>query len=229
MKKVIDLLTGKEVEKTFKAPKILNGNPVYESSPLASLGIVISNFEVKQFNYSPKVKIQIATQQEALMAVETAIAVKKKAEQEEQTKIAEGKANVAEARYKEEEIKTRAIVAAQKEKETAILKAEQNRDTAKLDKDAAVFYKEEQRLRGEGEAARKKAVMLADGALDKKLKALVEMNLNYAVNFGKQKWTPEIDMSGSSGKKSNKAVDLIDLLMVKTAKDLNLDMSIKTK
>ena len=55
------------------------------------------------------------------------------------------------------------------------------------------------------------------------------MNANYAIEFGKQKWVPEVQFGDNGGAKgsSNEASDLINMLTVKTAKDLSLDMSIK--
>ena len=81
---------------------------------------------------------------------------------------------------------------------------------------------------GEGEAERKKLVMQADGALDPKLKAYIEVNAKYAEAIANYKgdWVPKVVMGQSAGSKGNGAQDMIDLLSVKTAKELGLDMSV---
>ena len=60
-----------------------------------------------------------------------------------------------------------------------------------------------------------------------------EVNFRYADNMGKQKWVPEVNMgsSGAGGSTGNggNAAALIDMFMVKTAKDLSLDMEMKGK
>jgi len=108
--------------------------------------------------------------------------------------------------------------------------AEQQRDVAKLEKEAATFTKQKDILLGEGEAARKKLVMQADGALTQKLKAWIEVNKSYASAMGSYQgdWVPKTQFNGTGTTKTatNGASTLIDLLTAKTADDLSLKMSI---
>jgi regulator of protease activity HflC (stomatin/prohibitin superfamily) len=217
-KKILDPLSGEEVTKIFKIIKKRDGIPLRQPNPLEGLGITISNFEVKDFVYSDTVKEQIKTQQEALMGVETSRAKAKQAEQEKITIIEQGKARVEQARYEEEEKKARAVVA-----------ASQSRDVAQLHRDAAVFSKEKDILLGQGEATRKKLVMEADGALEKKLATYERVMENFAKEFGKQKWVPEISMSGSADNKGNAAINFMEILGAKAARDLSLDIGVQKK
>ena len=71
--------------------------------------------------------------------------------------------------------------------------------------------------------------MNADGALAQKLEAWKEVNSYYAkaMKDYKGQWVPNVVMSGGSkGQNVNAAQSLLDLFMVKTARDLSLDMSI---
>lgn len=218
VKKVKDPISGELVTKTYK---VINtdkeGNIIREKNPLEGLGITLANFEIKDFVYTEKVNEQIKTQQEAIMAVATAKAEATKAEQDKLKIEAEGKAMVATARYEKEQEKIKAVVT-----------AEQKKEVAKLDMEAASFYKQSQILKGEGEAARKKKVMLADGALDKKLKAYVEVQRIYAQEFGKQKWVPEVMLGGTGGQATgaSNVATMMDVLTLKALKDLNLDMKV---
>lgn len=100
--------------------------------------------------------------------------------------------------------------------ELAALKAEQ--------------YKRAKILEGEGNAEKAHLEMQANGALEQKLAAYVEVNKVYAKEFGNYKgnWVPGVIM-GSDGKaaQSGGATDMINLLTIKTAKDLELDMTMQ--
>jgi len=238
---VEDLVTG---EKTWKKVKVIltHGDvPLHEENPLEGTGIILKNFEIKSFQYEKKVQVQIAKQQEARMAVETAKAEAEKAKQGELKAIAEGKMNVAKAKYEKEQDKIRAVVDAQKDKEVqelnaardknvAVIAGEQRKEVATLDRDAAKLKKEELILLGQGEAERKKLVLAADGALEQKLEAYKQVNGFYAnaIQNYKGNWVPTTVM-GSNGKGSvNGANNLIDLLTAKTARDLSLSMEIES-
>ena len=78
-------------------------------------------------------------------------------------------------------------------------------------------------------AERKKLVMKADGALAQKLEAWKEVNKYYATAMKEYKgqWVPNVVMAGGQkGQNINAAQSLLDLFMVKTARDLSLDMTV---
>jgi hypothetical protein len=168
------------------------------------------------------------------MAIITAKAQAEQAKQEAITAEEKGKADVMKAKYEKEVEKERAVVEAQKLKEVAVIAAQQAVEVAeqgKLEAEqrklAAVEYKQEQVMRGEGDAAYKRQVMQADGALQQKLDAWVKVNSRYAQAVEKQKWVPEISLGAPGAAGATSAQSLVDLLLAKTAKDLALDMQIK--
>lgn len=63
--------------------------------------------------------------------------------------------------------------------------------------------------------------------LDKKLDAMVAINRAYAEALGKNRLVPDIVFGQQSGEGATGATDLINMLMVKTAKDLTLDNSVQ--
>ncbi len=225
-RKVLDPTSGELVTKSFKVIKLdKNGRPVYVAgNPLMGTGIYLTSFEIKKFDYEENVTNQIAEQQKATMEVATSQAKAKEAEQSALTEVAQGKARVAKAKYAEEEQKVKSIVQANKEKEVAELAAQKELQVAKLGEEAAKHTKQQQILLGQGEGQRKKAVMQADGALDKKLAAWEEVNKTYAQEFSKVKWVPEITMGGSASK--NGAADMMNMLTLQSARQLGLDLSI---
>lgn len=242
--KVKDEVTGKEVTRTSKVHVVdANGVRMREKSPFDGLGITLANFEVKSFIYEDKVKQQISTQQQAIMDVQTAKANALKAEQDSITTQKLGEAAVMKAKYVEEEGKIKAEVNAQKEasvavisaqklvdvatkeKEQALVAANRNKEVAVVELEAAKLEKQRQIELGTGESERRKMILAADGALDKKLEALVNINGKWADAFSKRQVPGVIMGGGHNG--DNDAVGFMEILGAKAAKDLQVELSNK--
>jgi hypothetical protein len=218
--KIIDQMTNTEKTVTVVDIVLKNGVPErQEDATMSAFGLKTYNFAIIDLPYDGVIEKQIQSQQQIIMDVQTSIADAKKAEQNAITVAKQGEANAAKAKWEQEVMKARAVTEAQQMKEVA-----------SLNKDAAEFKKAEQILLGQGEAERKKLVMTADGALDKKLEAYKEVNLNYAKAISEYKgnWVPSVVM-GENSKGGNGATDLINMLNAKTAMDLGIDMSVKGK
>lgn len=231
----IDESTSKKVTKNI--PVISYGEdglPIHLDSDLAGYGISVNGFQITDWDFEPKTLQQIATKREATMAIITAIANAERAKQDAITSEEQGKANVMTAKYQKEVLKEQAIVDAQREKEVAVISAQKNVEVArqfKLEAEqkklAATEYKQEQILRGEGDGAYKKLVMQADGALAQKLVTYERVMGRFASAIEKQKWVPEVQMGASFGESGgSSAMALIEMLSVKTAKDLALDVKV---
>lgn len=190
-----------------------------DESPLKLFGIRTFNPSINQIKYDATVEAQIQEQQKATMAVQTAIANAKKAEQDTITVTENGKAEAAKAKWAQEVIKA-----------TEVTSAEQRKAVATLDVQTAELRKRATILEGEGEAEKRRLVMSADGALDPKLKTWLESQKVWAdafKNYGGQ-LVPNVVMGNGPGSSTNAgqtATQLVELLTVKTAKDLGLDMS----
>jgi len=233
--RTVDESTGKTVTKNV--PVISYGDdglPMFLDSDLADYGISVNGFQITDWNFEPKTLQQIATKREATMAIITAIANAERAKQDAITSEEQGKANVMTAKYEKEVVKEQAIVDAQREKEVAVISAEKRVEVArqiKLEAEqkklAAAEYKQEQILRGEGDGAYKRIVMEADGALAQKLATYERVMNRFAAAIEKQKWVPEVQMGGETSSGGSNAMSLIEIMGVKAAKDLALDMKIK--
>jgi len=232
--KTVDEGTGKTVTKNI--PVISYGEdglPIHLNSDLVDYGVLVNGYQITDWDFEPKTLQQIATKREATMAIITAIANAERAKQDAITSEEQGKANVMTAKYQKEVLKEQAVVDAQREKEVAVISAEKNVEVArqqKLEAEqkklAAAEYKQEQILRGEGDGAYKKLVMQADGALAQKLATYEKVMNRFAQAIEKQKWVPEVQMGASEAGGSN-AMTLIEMMSVKAAKDLALDLKIK--
>lgn len=189
-----------------------------QGSMLGEFGIKLMPMSITSLDYDEIVEKQIKQRQDAITQVQIAQANARRAEQDAITVAKQGEAEAAKAKWEQEVIKARAVTEAQ-----------QKYEVAKLDAQAAEQWKQEQILRGEGESERKRLVMQADGALDKKLEAYTKVNEMYATAIASYKgaWVPSVVMGDSTSGGGNGAQDLINMLSVKTARDLSLDLGIK--
>lgn len=186
-----------------------------EVSPLKSYGIALSNLSIEGIKYDEKVEAQIEAQRKATMEVQTAMAKSKEAEQRALTAEKEGEAKAAEAKWEQE------VVAAKE-----VTQAEMRRKVAEEDVKTAELRKRQMILEGEGEAAKKRLVMQADGALKQKLDVWLkaeEMKWNAFAQF-KGNLVP-MYQSGTNGNNSNNAMQYMEIMGIKAMKDISLDMN----
>lgn len=218
--KVVDPLTGSE--KTVNAAEIVerDGKAVREQESAATIfGINLLPMTINQIKYDKTIEQQITTRQEAIQGVQIAQANALKAEQDAITTEKTGEADAAKAKWTQEAIKAQRVTEAQQELEVAALEAKQ-----------AEQYKLKQVLIGEGDAKRKQLDMQANGALDAKLAAYVEIQKAYAGAIAAYKgaWVPAY-VSGTNANTSagSGANQLIEMLSAKTAKELAIDLTVQ--
>lgn len=193
-----------------------NGQPRrVDEGQLNRFGIRTFNFAIEDLDYDEAVDKQIKGQQAITMQVQTAIAQAKQAEQKKLTVEAEGAAEAAAAKWDQEKIKAQKVTEAQ-----------QNLEVATLDNQAAQQEKEAVLKRASGEAEARRLKMAADGALEQKLGAWERVNGAYAeaIKGYQGNWVPTIQ-TGGTGNGGNGASALIDMLTIKTARDLGLDVT----
>lgn len=222
-----------DVDKTATIVEIVMNNSIperQEEAVLTRFGIRAFNFAITEMIYDEAVEGQIKKQQEITMSVQTAIADAKKAEQNAITIKKQGEADAARSKWEQEVKKATAVVLAQQEKEVAELDAAKKLAVAKLEREAAEQTKQREILLGEGESKRRELVMAADGALDKKLQAYIEVQAVWANAMSNYNGNivPTIIMGGQGGNTSGPTT-LIDLLTAKAARDLVLDLDVNKK
>ncbi|MES2625912.1 MAG: hypothetical protein V4628_11590 [Pseudomonadota bacterium] len=213
--------------------RVVNGTPGRGESQFLEYGMDVSGLQLIDWGFETKTLAQIQEKRAANMAIITSQANAAKANQERLQAIAEGEKNVATAQYEQEVEKARQIVIAQRESQVAEINAarqvlvnEQNTRARTEDVKAAEQEARAVELRTTAEAAAKRRLLEADGALEQKLAAYVAVQKVYAEQFAKQKWTPEVVMGGTGSDNGNAAADMIQLLTVRGAQDLALDLQI---
>lgn len=209
-----------------------------EESTLNRFGIVAHNFTISTMPYDDVVEKQITQQQQINMGIQTSVAEAKMAEQRAVTAEMQGKANATAAKWEQETRKAVAVTLAQQEKEVQSTNADRDRivaetqatqrlNVASLDRKAAEETKNQQILLGQGESERKKLVLAADGALEQKLKTYENVVQSAFQNLRGSQLVPMYVTGGGAGA-STSAMDFMNLLTAKFAKDIALDMTIPT-
>lgn len=215
--KEIDPITNTE-KTTTKVEVQVDSNGVaarQEASPVYSAGIKLYNTSINGMKYDQTVEDQIATQQKAIMQVQTAIANAKRAEQEALTTAKQGEANAAAAKWEQEVIKAKNVTEAEAARDVAALGVK----TAELDKQRMI-------LEGEGEGAKKRAAMVANGALEQKIAAYIEVQKYWADAFSKYTGNM-VPLYQSGGASSASGFNFMEMMGVKAMKDLTLDLGTK--
>ena len=196
-------------------------------------GVVITQVNVTDIDYEESVLAQIDRKREASMEAELAKVEAEKARQATIQAEEEGKRNVTIAKYEEEENKIKEITIAQKEREVAELAAQRdlavaeiNKQRAQIEVDTAELRRQATILEAEGEAEARRLLLEADGALEQKLAALIEIHKHWADAYTKQRPTPDM-VIGGNGEAGTSAQSFMDLIMLRTLQDLAVDLSVK--
>lgn len=147
------------------------------------------------------------------------------AKQEALTAEEEGKKRLIEIEYEEKQIQTQQVI----ERQTAVLLANEDIGKEKAALEAAKLKAQATKVTADAEAYAKKKVMLADGALEKKLDAFkwaVERNAS-AIENSKQPLVPSIVIGGDGKSVNGGSVNnLLQMMMVNEANKLNLNPNV---
>jgi len=219
-----DPLTGQKKTVDYVEPKLgagPNGIEREEESPIQRFGLSAYNITINGIDYDATVEEQIKQQQSAIMAVQQAIVNSRKAEQDAITVAKQGEAEAAKAKWVQEVIKATEITKAQQEKDVATLQAEKNKAVAALALDTAKLDAQTTMTSAKADSDAKKLAITADNALDKRLNAYVTTQKAWATAFSAQRQTPDIQMGGGS---NNPTTSFMDMLAVKAAKDLDVNV-----
>ena len=248
-REVLDDVTGEKVWKTFKIVKQVKDKNVYESSPLVGRGIKIDNYEIKSFGYEKKVTTQINEQRDMKMKIQTQKAQSALAEQDTLTVKATKEKELIEKEYSEKivtaqdtEIAERdkklklieadkRIALQQKAKEVALVKANQKNEVATVNLKTDIINAKAKKITADADAYAKKAIMVADNALDKKLKADIEINRLWS-NAHAKRAVPTTVFGASGGKGSygdSDAKTFMKIMTANAAQTMNYDRSAKAR
>lgn len=218
--------------------KILDesGNAVREKHDYLSYGITIGSAIVENLDPDDKFEQQIQARKDA--ASRRIVAQEQRREQDELRLLAlqTGETEIAKRQSLAKVDQIQKTTDAETTKKLTIIQANQakeqadiQRETAKVELEKAKLEAETQKTLADAEAYAKKAVIMADGALDKKLAAYVETSKAWADAVSKMNVPTQMFGAGQNGMNvaGTTAEQFMQLVTAKTAKDLAMDLDVK--
>jgi hypothetical protein len=212
------------------------GNDIRTAHDYSEIGVVVASAILENLDPDDKFEEQIQARKEA--ASRRIVAREQRLEQEEQRLLAiqEGETNIArrQAAAKTEQIQ--ATTDAETKKQLALIEASRVAEEAAISRDTAAINLERARIDAEAvtvaadaEAYAKEAILLADGALQQKLDAWVQAQTVWADAASQINVPSTVFNNGGEGTAGN-ALGTVDqfmqMMMMKTAKDLQVDPTI---
>lgn len=211
-----------------------SGSVVREPHDYMSYGITVGSAIVETLDPDDKFESQIQARKDA--ASRRIVAQEQRREQEEQKLLAiqTGETDIAKRQAESKVIQIQKTTDAETDKQLAIIEANKIKEQANIAKETAFVNLEKAKLEAQttktladAKAYEKKAVLEADGALEKKLEAWVQAQAVWA-DAAKEMNVPTNVFGGNSSTSGVSASEsLMQMLSIKTAKDLAIDMSIK--
>lgn len=200
-----------------------DGGKMRKFSSIKEYSVLVGDAQITDVDYEKKVDEMLAKKITAATDASVSKQRLMTAQQKQLTAEAEGKQKLVEIEYTQKQEQTIAVVKAQTQVELAkqdLLKQEIARQAA--EKEAAKI-----KVLADAEAYAKQRIMAADGALEKKLEAYTTVQGFWADAFSK--YTGNIVPLYSTGGSGNVngATQFMELMGMKAAKDLSLDLKSK--
>lgn len=222
----VDTLTHEE--KTHYVTEIRfdkDKRPVRKKSSLVGYGITIAEALIADVDYENSIDLLLAAKIKSQTEASIAKTQLVTAQQQQETAVAKGKQKLIEIEYSNKEVQTKAEVEAQ----TTIILAKADIEKQKAAVEGAKLEAQKIKLLADAEAYSKQKVMQADGALDKKLEAYKAVQNYWATAFGAYQGAivPTTVMGSGNGNAGNGATTFMEIMGMKAARDLNLDLKTK--
>lgn len=205
-----------------------NGLPKRKVSSLKEYGITVADGGITDVDYERQVDVKLAK----IIDAATKSAISKQelmtAQQQMLTAEAEGKKKLVEIEYQQKQEQTKQVVAAQ----TRVSVAEQDKLQQKVQAEAAEQEARKIKILADADAYKKRTIIVADGALAQKLQTYETVQKAWADALGK--YTGNISPmfvtgGGAFAGQSNAMSTFMEVIAMKSVKDLSLDLSTKEK
>lgn len=194
--------------------------PKRKLSSIKEYGITVADAAITDVDYEEKVDQKLIKIIDAVTKSSISKQELMTAQQQTLTAKAKGEQALVEIEYQQKQEQTRQVV----EAETKVKVAEQDRLQQKIAYEGSILEAKKIKELADAEAYAKSRIMQADGALEMKLKAQVEVQKVWADAFSKYTGAvvPQIQTGG--GATANGALNFMDIMTAKTAKDFALDL-----
>jgi hypothetical protein len=197
--------------------------PKRKVSSIKEYGITVADAAITDVDYEEKVDEKLVK----IIDAATKSAISKQelmtAQQQTLTAKAKGEQALVEIEYQQKQDQTKQVV----EAETKVKVAEQDKLQQKIAYEASILEARKIKELADANAYARQRIMQADGALELKLKAQVEVQKVWADAFSKYQGAVVPQIQTGSGTTTNGALSFMDIMTAKTAKDFALDMKNK--
>jgi hypothetical protein len=197
--------------------------PKRKLSSIKEYGITVADAAITDVDYENKVDEKLVKIIDAVTKSSISKQELMTAQQQTLTAKAKGEQALVEIEYQQKQEQTKQVVEAQ----TKVKVAEQDKLQQKIAYEGSILEAKKIKELADANAYARQRIMQADGALEMKLKAQVEVQKVWAEAFSKYTGAvvPQIQTGG--GATSNGALNFMDIMTAKTAKDFALDLKNK--
>jgi hypothetical protein len=199
------------------------GAPKRKLSSIKEYGITVADAAITDVDYEDKVDQKLTKIIDAVTKSSISKQELMTAQQQTLTAKAKGEQALVEIEYQQKQDQIKQVV----EAETKVKVAEQDKQQQKIAYEGAILESKKIKELADAQAYARAKIMQADGALEMKLKAQVEVQKVWADAFSKYTGAivPQIQTGGTGT--TNGALNFMDLMTAKTAKDFALDLKNK--
>lgn len=200
-----------------------SGIPKRKLSSIKEYGITVADAAITDVDYEEKVDDKLIKIIDAVTKSSISKQELMTAQQQTLTAKAKGEQALVEIEYQQKQEQTKQVV----EAETKVKVAEQDKLQQKIAYEGAILEAKKIKELADAQAYARSRIMQADGALEMKLNAQIEIQKVWADAFSKYTGAivPQIQTGGTTT--GNGALNFMDIMTAKTAKDFALDLKVK--
>jgi hypothetical protein len=200
-----------------------SGIPRRKLSSIKEYGITVADAAITDVDYEEKVDDKLIKIIDAVTKSSISKQELMTAQQQTLTAKAKGEQALVEIEYQQKQEQTKQVV----EAETKVKVAEQDKLQQKIAYEGAILEAKKIKELADAQAYARSRIMQADGALEMKLNAQIEIQKVWADAFSKYTGAivPQIQTGGTPT--GNGALNFMDIMTAKTAKDFALDLKVK--
>ncbi|MDH0745783.1 SPFH domain-containing protein [Pseudomonas sp. GD03842] len=209
--------------------------PIRKQQQFRKFGVEVVEARITNTDPNPQYKQRMVKVQQALAELAVARQNRLKEEEEKRLVTARGEKEVEAKRQETLRDQIERTTQAETEKQLAVINAERERSRAEIEKQTAELLRDKATtmaqattITADAEAHAREATIKADGALQSKLDALVEINKAWA-HAAAQAPVPSVTMGAGQGNATGRQDELnqfMSVLATKAARDLAIDLKV---
>lgn len=210
------------------------GQPIRLERQFSKLGVTVADANILNIDPSPQFKERMKAVQQSQADLSIARQGRQTADEQKKLVTAKGEMEVEQKRQITMKDQVERTTNAETERQLAVTTANRQKEQAEIEKQTSQIKYEQALIdakttkeKAEAEAYAKKAVIMADGALTQKLNTWLEGQKVMAAAIEHAK-VPQIVMgnAGEAGGRQSEVTNMLNMMGVKAAKDLMLDMNV---